>query len=101
MTKSERMTKPETRTATYSDVGSIRAVLALRHLSFGLLSSFVIRHSSFALLLLSIALAGCTTRSKAKTEAQAAFSAGQQEAMLRQKQPHSPIVTIVGQVRNP
>jgi hypothetical protein len=62
----------------------------------------MIRHSSFTLLLLTLALplAGCTTRSKAKAEAQAAFTAGQKEALLHPQQPHNPIVTIVGQVRN-
>lgn len=45
--------------------------------------------------------AGCVTKSKAKAEAQSAFLAGQQQAMMRMVQPHPPIVTFIGPVRNP
>src|SRR5207249_2413194 len=67
----------------------------------------MIRHSSFIPPLVLIAflsmlfLTGCTSRSKAKAEAQAAFTAGQKEALVHPQQPRSPIVTVVGQVRNP
>jgi hypothetical protein len=53
---------------------------------------------SFAL---ALAVAGCVTKSKAKAEAQAAFLAGQQQAMIRMSQPHQPVVTFIGPVRNP
>jgi hypothetical protein len=45
--------------------------------------------------------AGCVTKSKAKAEAQSAFLAGQQQAMIRMSQPHQPVVTFIGPVRNP
>ena len=53
---------------------------------------------SFALVCGS---AGCVTKGKAKAEAQAAFFAGQQQAMIRMSQPHQPVVTFIGPVRNP
>ena len=48
-----------------------------------------------------LVVAGCVTKSKAKAEAQAAFLAGQQQAMIRMSQPHQPVVTFIGPVRNP
>jgi hypothetical protein len=45
--------------------------------------------------------AGCVTKSKAKAEAQAAYFAGQQQAIMRMSQPHQPVVTFIGPVRNP
>jgi len=53
---------------------------------------------SFALALV---VAGCVTKSKANAEAQAAYLAGQQQAMMRMSQPHQPVVTFIGPVRNP
>ena len=50
---------------------------------------------------LTFAIAGCVTRSKAKADAQSAFMAGQQQAMMRMAQPHPPVVTFIGPVRNP
>ncbi|SRR6266581_7826144 len=45
---------------------------------------------------------GCISKSKAKAQAQAAFMAGQQQAMmLRTPQPTGNIVTIVGPVKTP
>lgn len=44
---------------------------------------------------------GCITKSKARADAQAAFLAGQQQAMLRMAQPHQSVVTFIGPVRNP
>jgi len=44
---------------------------------------------------------GCVTKSKAKAEAQKAFLAGQQQAMMRMSQPQQPVVTFIGPVRNP
>jgi hypothetical protein len=56
--------------------------------------------SCFAILILALAVAGCTTRSKARLNAQNAFLAGQ-NAALRQQQAQSPGVTVVGAVQNP
>jgi hypothetical protein len=53
-----------------------------------------------AFLLVS-ALAGCTTKAKAKAQAHAAFAAGQQQAMIRMQQTQGPSVTVHGAVRNP
>jgi hypothetical protein len=54
--------------------------------------------ASFALAFVAV---GCVTKSKAKAEAQAAFLAGQQQATIRMSQPHQPVVTFIGPVRNP
>jgi hypothetical protein len=45
--------------------------------------------------------AGCVSKSKAKAEAQAAYFAGQQQAIMRMSQPHQPVVTFIGPVRSP
>jgi protein involved in polysaccharide export with SLBB domain len=50
-----------------------------------------------ASLVLVIAVAGCTTESQARREAQQAFLQGQQTAAARQP----PGVTIIGPVKNP
>ena len=52
----------------------------------------------FVILLLALAATGCTSRSKARANAQNAFLAGQ-NAALRQQQAAG--VTIVGPVQNP
>jgi len=52
-------------------------------------------------IVMMLVVAGCVTKSKAKAEAQAAFLAGQQQAMIRMSQPHQPVVTFIGPVRNP
>jgi hypothetical protein len=49
--------------------------------------------------LLLLALAGCTTKSKANAQARAAFLAGQARGMAAQ--PQEPSVWIVGSVRRP
>jgi hypothetical protein len=58
----------------------------------------------FAILILALAAAGCTTKSKARLEQQNAFLAGQNVA-LRQQQAQSAAsfagVTVVGAVQNP
>jgi hypothetical protein len=41
------------------------------------------------------------TKGEAKVEAQKAFFAGQQQAMMRMSQPQQPVVTFIGPVRNP
>ena len=46
-------------------------------------------------------VAGCVTKSKAKAEVQKAYFAGQEQAMIRMSQPHQPVVTFIGPVRNP
>jgi hypothetical protein len=52
-------------------------------------------------IVLAALLAGCVTKSKAKADAQAAFLAGQQQAMMRMAQPREAVVTFIGPVRNP
>jgi hypothetical protein len=52
-------------------------------------------------VLLALGLPACTSRSKAKAEARAAFAAGQQQAMMRVQQNQAPNVTVHGAVRNP
>jgi hypothetical protein len=52
-------------------------------------------------LAFAVGLAGCTTKAHAKAEAQAAFAAGQQQAMMRMQQSQTPSVTVHGAVRNP
>ena len=46
-------------------------------------------------------LSGCVTKKKAREQAQAAFMAGQQSAMMRMSQPREPVVTFIGQFRAP
>ena len=53
------------------------------------------------LLLLVPALAGCTTRSKAKAQAQAAFAAGQQQALTQMREAQRTNIRVLGNVRNP
>ncbi len=54
-----------------------------------------------AILLLSLAATGCVeTKSKARAQAQAAFLAGENAALLKQQQQASS-VTIIGPVQNP
>jgi len=48
-----------------------------------------------------IAVAGCTTRSKAKTEANAAFMAGQERGMMQAQELQRTDVRILGNVKNP
>jgi hypothetical protein len=65
---------------------------------FSTLTSAIGIVCSFALVCVD---AGCVTKSKAKADAQAAFFAGQQQAIMRMSQPHQPVVTFIGPVRNP
>jgi hypothetical protein len=51
------------------------------------------------ILVLALAAGGCTTRSKSRAQAQAAFLEGQ-NALLRQQQQASG-VTVIGPVQNP
>ena len=53
------------------------------------------------LLLLTVSLAGCVSKSKADARARAAFFAGQQQAAMqaRQTQIQGPAVTLLGEVR--
>jgi hypothetical protein len=44
---------------------------------------------------------GCVTKSDAKIQAQKAYIAGQQQALILSQQPRGPSVTIVGPVHNP
>ena len=50
---------------------------------------------------LALALGGCVSKAKARAEAQAAFLAGQQQAMARMQQSRGAVVTIIGPVTNP
>ncbi len=50
-------------------------------------------------LLLLVATSGCTTKANAKAKAQAAFVAGQQQA-ISNLQPRPPSVSVNGEVRN-
>ncbi|MEI6392551.1 MAG: hypothetical protein WCT12_15775 [Verrucomicrobiota bacterium] len=54
-----------------------------------------------SLSLISFMLAGCTTKAQARAQAQAAFVAGQQQAIMRMQQSQVPSVTVHGAVRNP
>jgi hypothetical protein len=54
---------------------------------------------TLATLLLSVALAGCVSKAKAREQARAAFLAGQQQA-AQQLQVRGPFVTVVGPVKN-
>ena len=55
----------------------------------------------FVILLLALAATGCTSRSKARANAQNAFLAGQNAALRQQQAAQSLGVTIVGPVQNP
>jgi protein involved in polysaccharide export with SLBB domain len=54
-----------------------------------------------AILLVTLTLVGCVTRTKARADAQAAFIAGQQQAMAGIQRTQGASVTIIGPVRNP
>jgi protein involved in polysaccharide export with SLBB domain len=61
---------------------------------------------SFLLPILGLDLAisaftGCVSKAKAKSEAQSAFIAGQQQAMARMMQSQSRTVSFIGQVKMP
>jgi hypothetical protein len=86
MTKSESGMKAETRWGTW------------RLKAFGELQSFGV----LVVVTVGVGVAGCTSDSKAKSQARAAYLAGQQEAMFRlQQQSRNPSVTIIGNVQNP
>ena len=53
------------------------------------------------LLLFVLAVTGCTSRSKAQARAQAAFFAGQQEAMTRVSDAQRTSIRVLGNVRYP
>jgi len=55
----------------------------------------------WVILLIALAAGGCTTRSKARAQEQAAFLAGQNAELRQQQQSQTPSVTIVGPVQNP
>jgi protein involved in polysaccharide export with SLBB domain len=63
------------------------------------ISNLLYRCCSVVFVLLFVA--GCTTKAKAKAHAQAAFAAGQQQAMALMNQPRGTHVTVIGQVRTP
>ncbi len=53
-----------------------------------------------ALLVLLATLTGCTTRSKAKLQAQSAYLAGQQQALTQMREPRRINILVLGNVRN-
>lgn len=53
------------------------------------------------LLLSVVAVAGCTSRSKAQARTQAAYAAGQQQAMTRMQDAQRTSIRVLGNVRNP
>jgi hypothetical protein len=57
---------------------------------------------AWALVVVSFSLGGCTTKSKAQSDARTAFLAGQQESMMRMQQGQNqvPTVSVQGRVRN-
>ena len=56
---------------------------------------------SFAILLIALAAAGCTTRSGSRAQAQIAFLAGQNQALQQQLAAQFRGVTVIGAVQNP
>ena len=52
------------------------------------------------LLLVAVAISGCTTKSKAQAQARAAFLAGQQQGLAQQTRLQTQIVLVRGPVRN-
>jgi len=54
-----------------------------------------------SLLLFAIVTGGCTSRSKAKGQAQAAYAAGQQQAIARMSDAQRTSIRVMGNVRNP
>ena len=58
------------------------------------------RSAVIGFLLFALALAGCTTKSSARSQARAAYAAGQQQALERVLQSRNS-VTVIGTVRNP
>jgi hypothetical protein len=54
-----------------------------------------------AILFLALVGGGCTTRSNANAQAQAAFQAGRIAELQQQQQAQTPSVTIIGPVQNP
>ena len=52
-------------------------------------------------LFFALALAGCASRSKARKQAQAAFAAGQQQAMAQMAEAQRTSIRVVGNVRRP
>jgi hypothetical protein len=51
-------------------------------------------------LLLALPLFGCTTKSGAKAQSQAAFAAGQQQAFARMREAQRTSILVIGPVRN-
>jgi hypothetical protein len=49
---------------------------------------------------LALCFGGCTSKSKAQSEARTAYLAGQQQAMMQMQVNRNPTVTVQGQVHN-
>jgi len=53
------------------------------------------------LLLMAVTTGGCTSRSKAHTRTQAAYAAGQQQALMRLQDAQRTSIRVLGNVRYP
>jgi len=54
----------------------------------------------FPILILSLVVAGCASKSNSRMEAQAAFLAGQNAALQQQLADQTPGITVIGPVQN-
>lgn len=59
------------------------------------------RHSLGLLVVVALGVAACTTTSRARRDAQAAFEAGQRQAQEARQTQQSPVVYFRGPVRKP
>jgi protein involved in polysaccharide export with SLBB domain len=57
--------------------------------------------SLVCLMLLAVVLGGCTTKSRAKANAQSAYAAGQQQAFANMQEARRTSIRVLGSVRNP
>lgn len=55
----------------------------------------------FGILVLPLLAGGCTSRAKARAEAQAAYVAGQQQAMMQMREARRTSIRVLGPVQNP
>src|SRR5260221_8055173 len=83
-------------------VSDLRFAICDSSNGFRFVPSMAWRAVGIVILLWSVALTSCVSKSKADARARAAFFAGQQQAaqVARQTQLQGPTVTVVGEVRN-
>ena len=72
--------------------GRGRGGRASRNLFVGILALFTFSLFGFS---------GCISKSKARAQARDAYMAGEQAALARMHEPHKPVVTFIGPVKNP